>query len=418
MKKFLVYILAIVLAFGATIMPSVSADLSELIKVYRNKVILEVNGVGVNIDNFLYDGTTYIPLRAVSELLDKEVGWNTYTHVASINDQIFEKEKLSALLPDKVGYSWQYQGFAEYGHEAKLTKILDEAQKRTYLVQGEVGDPSDGESKLDFNINIKYIIEKNSLIQEKSEEAMLDSKFDRITLIKTPLEVGSFWPEKVLTTEGKEVLINSQIKKIEITDDGKKQYTIRYQDPKSDYYEERMIKEGTGVVSFEKLLELKDADFPVSYVLSMSGDQNGDQKEVGKKVTVSLYFPDKNAEKVHLVKREILMHESQIARGAIWALIEGTKEVNLTSAIPVGTKLLNIYLKNNICYVNFSKEFINNHHGGTAGESMTLASIVNTLTAFDSIDKVQILVEGKSGITLGHIVLDKPLSRMTDLIGD
>ena len=57
-----------------------------------------------------------------------------------------------------------------------------------------------------------------------------------------------------------------------------------------------------------------------------------------------------------------------------------------------------------------------NHSGGSAGETMTLASIVNYLTEFDTIDRVQVLVEGKSGETLGQILLDHPLERMADLI--
>jgi len=65
-------------------MLSVSADLSELVKFYRNLVKIEVNGTKMNTDNFLYNGTTYIPLRAISELLDKDVDWNNHNKVASI----------------------------------------------------------------------------------------------------------------------------------------------------------------------------------------------------------------------------------------------------------------------------------------------------------------------------------------------
>jgi len=410
MKKFIVYLFSIILIAGLTVMPTFSADLSELIKVYRNLANIEVNGTRVSTDNFLYNGTTYIPLRAVSELLDKEVGWDNQNKVASINDKALETEKLSQLLPTSVGYKWFYDGFAEYGHELELRQINVESQEKTYVLQGEVGDPSDGESNLDLNISMKYIIGDNRLIQEKTEEAMMDSKFDRLTLIKTPLAVGTAWQENVVDKSGKEVLINSYIKKIEITEEGKKQYTVRYQDTESNYYEERTLREGAGVVSFEKLLELKDSDFPVSYFLvNIEGLKN---------MQVNLYFPDKNAEKVHLEERTIQIHDAQVARGVVLALMRGPFDENLWSSIPEGTKLLNIYIQDRICYVDFSQEFIDNHPGGTAAESMTLASIINTLTEFDSIDKVQIMVEGKSGTTLGHIVLDKPLASMTDLIGD
>lgn len=41
----------------------------------------------------------------------------------------------------------------------------------------------------------------------------------------------------------------------------------------------------------------------------------------------------------------------------------------------------------------------------------------NTLTEFPEILKVHILIECKSGETLGNIVFDEPLSRFEDLIG-
>ena len=50
-------------------------------------VNLEVNGEKVEADNILYKGTTYVPLRAVAEMLGKEVGWDQDTRTASINDK-------------------------------------------------------------------------------------------------------------------------------------------------------------------------------------------------------------------------------------------------------------------------------------------------------------------------------------------
>lgn len=57
------------------------------IEVMFNYVNLEVNGEKVEADNILYKGTTYVPLRAVAEMLGKEVGWDQDTKTASINDK-------------------------------------------------------------------------------------------------------------------------------------------------------------------------------------------------------------------------------------------------------------------------------------------------------------------------------------------
>jgi len=74
-------------------------------------------------------------------------------------------------------------------------------------------------------------------------------------------------------------------------------------------------------------------------------------------------------------------------------------------------------LEDGLCTVDLSKDFVDNHSGGSAGELMTLGSIVNTLTEFPEIDRVQILVEGQAGETLGNMLLDEPLYRFEDLIG-
>jgi len=271
MKKVFICCLVLLIAI-ITASLAVGSDYSEMINVHRNKVILEVNSVRVATDNFLYNGTTYVPIRAVSELLGKEVGWNAYTNVASINEAKYEKDQLSRLLPEKTGYRWMYEGFAEYSHQMMLDVITDEPQKRIYAISGEVGDPSGGEGTVDRNISIKYTIEGNRLIQEKTEQAMLDSKFDKLILIKTPLMVGTFWAETVVDKTGKETLINALIKKVELTGDNKLKYTVRYVDTNSGYYEERVIEEGAGVVAFEKLLELGDTSFPAGYFTYLSGD--------------------------------------------------------------------------------------------------------------------------------------------------
>lgn len=406
MKKYFAVFLTLVLILSLSL-GSVSEDLGEYIRVTKNLVKLEVNGQRVISDNFLYKGTTYIPLRKVSELLDKNVGWNIYTKVASVDDGKYELEILSNLLPGSKGFQWTYDGFAEYSHQMKIDNIIDGDKKREYIISGQVGDPSDGESKINRDIKLKYKIMGNKLIQEKTEKAMLDSKFDKMTLIQSPLIAGTFWEEEVKDRDGKKTTINGYIKMVEIKDNGKKEYTIRYDDINSKYYEIRTIQDGMGVVNFEKLMELEDSSFPVNYFI-----YGGEDPE---KIEVKLHFPDKNAEKLNVEKRTLNVYDKNIAKASIEALIDGPRDKKDTSSIPKDTILLNIYIKENICFVDFSKEFISNHSGGSAGELMTLYSIVNTLTEYKTIKGVQILVEGEKGRSLGNIILDKPLKRKIEV---
>lgn len=60
---------------------------SKVIEVVYNSVNITVNGKNIGADNILYNGTTYVPLRAIAEILDKEVTWEQSTMTASINDK-------------------------------------------------------------------------------------------------------------------------------------------------------------------------------------------------------------------------------------------------------------------------------------------------------------------------------------------
>ncbi|HHX62560.1 MAG TPA: peptidylprolyl isomerase [Epulopiscium sp.] len=63
-----------------------AAQITKKIDVVFNAITIMVNGEEVKADNIVHQGTTYVPLRAISELLDKEVTWTAETKTAYIND--------------------------------------------------------------------------------------------------------------------------------------------------------------------------------------------------------------------------------------------------------------------------------------------------------------------------------------------
>lgn len=76
-------------------------------------------------------------------------------------------------------------------------------------------------------------------------------------------------------------------------------------------------------------------------------------------------------------------------------LIEGPKNEKLEKAIPEGTKVNKIELKENILRIDLSKEFIENHKGGAEAEARTIYSIVNTMTQLNEVEAVKIIIDGK-----------------------
>ena len=73
-----------------------AAGIWDNISVLRNDIKVVVNGNEVTADNFLYQDTTYLPLRAVSEALNQTVIYDDITNTAYIgekNDDTLTKNK-------------------------------------------------------------------------------------------------------------------------------------------------------------------------------------------------------------------------------------------------------------------------------------------------------------------------------------
>ena len=83
--------------------------------------------------------------------------------------------ELQNLLPQNEGFTWIYNGFVEYGHEMTLTSIAINPNDITYEIIGMVYDASGGEADRNFTMTMKYIIDNEVIVQEKSGE-MLDRK--------------------------------------------------------------------------------------------------------------------------------------------------------------------------------------------------------------------------------------------------
>ncbi len=130
-----------------------------------------------------------------------------------------------------------------------------------------------------------------------------------------------------------------------------------------------------------------------------------------------LYFSDENAEELVAETRSVTINSKESLEHAIVnELIKGPEKDGLYPTIPEGTKILSVETKEGTCFVNLSQEFKTKHPGGSAGETMTIYSIVNTLTELDTIDKVQFLIEGQKQEVFIHYIFNEPFERDEKLI--
>ena len=86
-----------------------------------------------------------------------------------------------------------------------------------------------------------------------------------------------------------------------------------------------------------------------------------------------------------------------VARGAVEALLDGPDSfetgIGMTSQIPPGTKLLGLDIHGGVATVDLSAEFASG--GGSLSMGLRVAQVVFTLTQFDTVDTVSILLEGR-----------------------
>lgn len=147
-----------------------------------------------------------------------------------------------------------------------------------------------------------------------------------------------------------------------------------------------------------------------------TGKSESPQENQSQSTAITLYFSDDQAEFLIPETREVVEAEN-IAKVAVEELVKGPRENGLHATIPSETKVLGVEIENNIAYVDFSRDLIDKHWGGSTGELMTIMSTVNTLTEFENIHKVQILVEGKVIETItGHSDVSQPFARFEEVI--
>jgi hypothetical protein len=105
-----------------------------------------------------------------------------------------------------------------------------------------------------------------------------------------------------------------------------------------------------------------------------------------------------------------------VATAAMAALLDGPSDTELgvmSSAVPAGTRLLGLTIKEGVATVDLSGEFETG--GGSASAMIRLGQVVFTLTQFPTVESVIFRIEGRTVTVFGSegIVLDGPVSRQT-----
>lgn len=124
-----------------------------------------------------------------------------------------------------------------------------------------------------------------------------------------------------------------------------------------------------------------------------------------KEVTVSLTY-DMTVPLARLLVEQLLAGPGKVG---------GVNTSDVRATVPDGTVLNSLSIRDNVCYVDFSKEFVN-VQAEVTGE-IVIYSIVNTLCELPDVNKVQFTVDGGQQESYGDMKgFDAPFERNLDLV--
>ena len=135
-----------------------------------------------------------------------------------------------------------------------------------------------------------------------------------------------------------------------------------------------------------------------------------------EKSELTLYFADAEGQGLVEEKREVIHNSNtSMERLVVEQLLEGPQTEGCQATIPPDTKLLNISVTDNVCYVNFDGAFLNNSLGGR--EELPIYSIVNSLTQLTTVNRVQFSVNGSPTVMFRDVLsLDTLFEQNMDLV--
>lgn len=140
------------------------------------------------------------------------------------------------------------------------------------------------------------------------------------------------------------------------------------------------------------------------------------EEDVGRGVqSVLVVFADPSATRLVEERREIEVPEDRAsrARRVLEELARGPAAAGSVRTLPEGTKILSVVFDDRGgAYVDFSRELVDRHPGGSTGELLTISSVVQTLARnFPDVERVTFLVGGRQIESVaGHIDATVPFS--------
>lgn len=141
-------------------------------------------------------------------------------------------------------------------------------------------------------------------------------------------------------------------------------------------------------------------------------------EEEPREFLVELYFPRSGGRGLGFESRKLILTEDDdLYTEVTRALLAGPESTGLHSPFPEELEVLGSKLDGGVCHVNFSSHLLE-PDASSAEHDLLLYSIVDTLGNLDSVNSVQLLVEGEPLLHYGSVDTSIPLEPDFGLVSD
>lgn len=177
--------------------------------------------------------------------------------------------------------------------------------------------------------------------------------------------------------------------------------------------------EGISYVSM-KMGDKDLTDHTGAVIKAMKADQfvdnAGNEINTYENVELTLYFAAENGKHLRKAVRSVEYNSNiSLERVVIENLISGPIGEDLYPTINPNTKLISVAVKDKICYVNLSEDFLNQQY--SILPELTIYSLVNSLIELNGVNKVQIAIDGDTNAVFREVIsLSSPFERNLDVL--
>ena len=303
------------------------------------------------------------------------------------DDQDEAKYKIEDYYPFKPNIKYTYEGNGnEYASYTTFVDYLKDNRIQLRVDNGGTVAAKVIENK-DGNLQV---IRSTGEVYYREDLTSKEGNISEI-LLKEPLVKGTSW---TLPDGNKRYISNTDVevttplgtyKTIEVTTEGKDYKNTDYYALNIGLVKTVYDSNGTTVTSSLSKIE-ENSKFV----------QN-----------INFYYPNVSEDKIYFVSKNISFNTNDITKLKFEKVFKESVANKLERVLSPNVKINSLYLgKDNIVYVDFSKEFVSQMNAGSGYELMILQSITNTLGEYYGVNKVYITIENKP-YESGHILMKK-----------